>query len=565
MNCNYKVNVKDIQDKYNFKIFSCGSYDDSEIKKMYEAIYMALPKETATGTSITLNDTAKSFMMNKLYATETSQETTTGKNLFSQLQTQTLNTIVLTANEDGSITINGTSSTSFNFSLSGISFEAGDYTLQCKYIGNLPNISNSRAQVYIPDQSVILDIPSNANNDYVTNNSLSSSSSNGSIRIRIEAGFNYQNVKLYPMLVKGNYTSETIGDFEKATGGATPRPDYPQVIHTINGDNEVVVCGKNFFNKNDVFYNKTTNSSGEAVDDSRYVTSNFIKVKPNTEYYIDNNLPVVLGYDINKNFVVSIRNSQLAGSFTTPNNCEYVRVRNWQLLPTLEEKQNAVNQCQLEFGTTSSQYEPYQSNSVLLTLGDKEICKIGNYEDKIFKAIKGNEIYDSLSDVEKASLDYGKWYLRKAIEKYTFTGNENWVEIGTRYSLDLTGYSSGVIPILCNRFISAGSWSSHTTTDNTIILYKDSAWQTARLSINYSGAGSLSNFKNYLSNNNVEACYPLATPTNEKFNDTIQEQLEDIYNNMISYEGQTNISQINDDLPFMITSTALKDLSSLGE
>ena len=52
----------------------------------------------------------------------------------------------------------------------------------------------------------------------------------------------------------------------------------------------------------------------------------------------------------------------------------------------------------------------------------------------------------------------------------------------------------------------------------------------------------------FLSNNNVEVCYPLETPTNELFNDTIQEQLEDIYFNMLSYEGQTNVSQVNNDL-----------------
>lgn len=45
--------------------------------------------------------------------------------------------------------------------------------------------------------------------------------------------------------------------------------------------------------------------------------------------------------------------------------------------------------------------------------------------------------------------------------------------------------------------------------------------------------------------------------------DTLQSQLEYIYNQMLAYKGQTNISQINNDLPFIIDSTALKDLTSL--
>ena len=67
----------------------------------------------------------------------------------------------------------------------------------------------------------------------------------------------------------------------------------------------------------------------------------------------------------------------------------------------------------------------------------------------------------------------------------------------------------------------------------------------------------------WLENNNVEFWYPLATPTYTLLNDTLQSQLEYIYNQMLAYKGQTNISQINNDLPFIIDSTALKDLTSL--
>ena len=75
-NCNYKVKIKDIQNKYKFKIFCMGDkYDDTEIREEIEAleeeltdtkeeveranlVYNALPKVEATGENITLNNTA---------------------------------------------------------------------------------------------------------------------------------------------------------------------------------------------------------------------------------------------------------------------------------------------------------------------------------------------------------------------------------------------------------------------------------------------------------------------------------------------------------------------------
>ena len=212
----------------------------------------------------------------------------------------------------------------------------------------------------------------------------------------------------------------------------------------------------------------------------------------------------------------------------------------------------------------SSNSDNSLSNSVLLTLGDTEICKIGNYEDKIFKAIKGNEIYDSLTTEEQATLDYGSWYLRKNSKKLVFNGEENWTTRTsgalTLYELSVAGnnlYSTTSENLgLCNQYIS----KQNLTDDNTFRIQNG-----LMLTIHNQSVGSLTNFKNDLGTTNLIVYYPLATPTNEKFNSTNQDQLEDIYNNMLSYEGITNISQENADLPFNINATAIKDLNNLGE
>ena len=61
----------------------------------------------------------------------------------------------------------------------------------------------------------------------------------------------------------------------------------------------------------------------------------------------------------------------------------------------------------------------------------------------------------------------------------------------------------------------------------------------------------------WLENNNVDFWYPLATPTYTKITGTLAEQLENVYQGLKSYAGQTNISQINNDLPFLLGAVAI--------
>ena len=56
--------------------------------------------------------------------------------------------------------------------------------------------------------------------------------------------------------------------------------------------------------------------------------------------------------------------------------------------------------------------------------------------------------------------------------------------------------------------------------------------------------------------------YVLATPTYTKITGTLAEQLESVYN-AYSYKGTTNINQVNNDLPFELDVSALKDLSGV--
>ena len=76
--------------------------------------------------------------------------------------------------------------------------------------------------------------------------------------------------------------------------------------------------------------------------------------------------------------------------------------------------------------------------------------------------------------------------------------------------------------------------------------------------ITIEGVNSIVTFKSYATNNQVLLYYPLATPTTTEITDsTLISQLEAI---KMSYDEQTNITQTNADLPFILDITALKEI-----
>ena len=550
---NYKVQMTDIQSKYKFKVF-CTGYDDSEIKEKIDAMYQAWPKVSGEGETITLNDTVNTTMAIDLKG-NTSQDTTTGKNLLeTKIETATKDGITLTHNEDGTYTLNGTATAGTFFQCSQYSktLPSGTYTFGSS--ATLPTglfyslIQGSGTYVFYTRNGT--DTATTTLEEETTYNLLKE-------YMWIANGTTFNNFKLKPQLEK----SAVATDYEKYTGGiASPNPDYPQDIHTINGDNTIKVYGKNLFDKDNanIIDNKYLNASGVEVNDNAFAISDYIQIQSNQTYSLTPRINVgacLCYYDTNKNFISSVSLSNINNTFVTPANSCYIKT---------SFKKDVANSIQIELGSQATTYEPYQSNSVLFTLGDKEICKIGNYEDKIFKAIKGNEIYDSLSSEEKNTLNYGKWYLRKAIKKIIANGTETF-NLSTDYinagRFNIQNYTDCIYGNLNQ----PGSISSHFksvfATANGNIYNSGIAREICMINTDF--AGNLNGFKSWLETNQPIIYYILATPTNELFNDAIQEQLEDIYNNMLSYEGQTNISQINNDLPFNINSSALKDLSDL--
>ena len=191
-------------------------------------------------------------------------------------------------------------------------------------------------------------------------------------------------------------------------------------------------------------------------------------------------------------------------------------------------------------------YEPYKGNTYPISLGSIELCKIGDYQDYIYK-------------------ENDKWYKYGAIGKVVLDGTEaNWSTRGgaTTYAYSCPSIFDGnKASGLCSHwnFISGGATNSQA---NECVATANTNTSIA-IFTNNSSLDTLANLKTWLGNNTPTIYYVLATPTTTQITDaTLISQLEAL-KGAESYKEQTNISQVNNDEAFIISASALKDLSNL--
>ena len=156
-----------------------------------------------------------------------------------------------------------------------------------------------------------------------------------------------------------------------------------------------------------------------------------------------------------------------------------------------------------------------------------------------------------------------QWYLKKNIGKVVLDGSES----SSLWRLDTSGgFYRETITIngingyvdsnrhigrfLCNRF--------KPDTNNGI----GNVLQFKYTLLFYvpSGIATTADWQTWLSNNNVIVYYQLAIPTYTQITGTLETQLNNIYEKLLSYKGTTNISQVNNDLPFVLGVSAIQDL-----
>ena len=335
-----------------------------------------------------------------------------------------------------------------------------------------------------------------------------------------------------------NTANATFGKFDlkgNTSQTGTPTPSNPIDVDVVSGDNTIQIIGENLFNKETItmgvrFDNQTPPTE---FADADYFLTDYIPVEPSTSYtgnsVFTNIYNRIAFYDANKTWL-SNDNGGGASTITTPSNCYYMR---------FGKQKEQLNTFMLVKGTTiPSEYEPYKSQSIPINLGDLELCKIGTAQDYIHKI-------------------NGGWVIHREIFKYQYTGDETINSISNhRFQTRIPqtagdGYYTTIH--FCNCLKPIRQEISSTTTDTNVIVV-NGTWSYIILDT----TTTLETYKQFLQSNDVIVYYKLATPIEEAIEDS---ELINQLNNLqraTSYDGTTNISQTNNDLPFILDVEAMK-------
>lgn len=279
--------------------------------------------------------------------------------------------------------------------------------------------------------------------------------------------------------------------------------------------------GKNLFDKDNITSGKRLYYyQGETIliDDANYCVSDYIVVQPNTNYVVNYTMSAytrMIYFDNNKN---NISPNESNASFTTPNNCAYIR---------LSVALNNINNAQLEKGSTATDSEPYGKD---------------------------------------------EWYLKKAISKVTLNGSDGgsgWLKFGGMFYLDgvLNDYKKeNGTTCLSNYY--KGSNNSSTTQgsydngNNTISLRIGD--DLNRILIRNDNISTHNDFKTWLGTHNTNLYYVLATPTYEKIAyQPLIDQLNELKDTPL-FEGVNHITvdTLNEQPSLDITVTDLEQDST---
>lgn len=529
-------------------------------------VYNALPKVSDEGDSLTLDGTANCPMKMELKG-NTEQTTYTGKNLINfpyYETTKTVNGITFTVKNDGTIHVQGTASARAEFLLRNrdinLSITEGEtYTLATSGLGT---IDNDLWLAIYGQTGNFLDKWALSQITTYTSAVAQSKDIKPLLRISVANGATI-NTDVKVWLYKGSYDETTT--YEPYVGGTpSPNPDYPQDVRVVTSNNSVKVIGKNLFDKDSIvettyYINPTNGNHTERTGSILYK----MEVLPNTSYTrnnIKNSSNVtffssITYWDKNDNYISGSWNA--TQTITTPNN-ENVKYMIWSTsadITQYSDTQTYLDNFMIEKGNQSSTYTPYVSQTYPINLGTMELCKIGTYQDYIYKS-------------------NGKWYKHSEICKVVLDGSESWV-LGQTLTNTMHYNISDFTTVATNIKIPTSE-----TTGNIISNYfqeKGNLYNVDEIGIDLhanknlivgvysSTAPTLTDFKDWLSTNNVSIYYVLATPTNTEITDTtLISQLNNI-KNAVSYDTQTNIVQENYSEPFIINAECVRSLKDIFE
>ena len=348
---------------------------------------------------------------------------------------------------------------------------------------------------------------------------------------------------------------------------STPTPDNPVDIEMATGNNTVNITGKNIYNAtkiegtinqltysadNQYLYLNGTATGGTSINFNNTMTLPAGKYRLMLKL-VDGTLSssstgglfylYSKAYSSAQGLYLSSSNNYTSTGISIITNGEQIRINTWA------RKTETYTNAKIAYlvipepetgGIADYNFEPYKSQSQLLSLGNLELCKIGDYQDYIYK-----------SD--------GIWYKHKVIAKVTLNGSEQWSSNtrtkGYQFDTNISGKLAGSnanIEVYSNRFRGIAFSSRDSITES---IYTGNNDTRARILTNVASTSAA--FKEWLELNNTIVYYVLATPTDEEITDTTLITQLNALKQAKSYNNVTNITQTNDNLSFIINATAL--------
>ena len=332
-----------------------------------------------------------------------------------------------------------------------------------------------------------------------------------------------------------------IPTYEQYCGGTpSPNPSYPQDIHNVSGNNEIVVCGKNLCDGTSIASYVSSGGHITADTTNRYIsTPNKILVQPNTTYTI-----TFIGYEQYTNMYLSewndsnfIGRTSMSGTFTTSPTTNYIYVHIFDSNAPFTQYGTNI---QIEKGSTATTYEAYNGTTYNIDLPEgMELNKIGTYQDYIYKENDKWYLHKEIGKVNLEDYEYTKYGASTGYSRNTTTQipNIKYVRVNTELGVGL-----------CEKYqIHTGKGMSGSDAENHFAI-------------------DVSIFQVTIPNNDTPSglfYYALATPTNTEITDTtLIEKLEAI-KTANSYYGTTNINQVNNDMPFILDVSYLSGTNNI--
>ena len=516
---------------------------------------------TAEGTDLTLIDTALEQFNEVQLKGNTQQQTYEGRNKFPLINSETKNGITATLNGDGSVTFNGTStSNNVDFYAAG---SASNY-VDLKIPAGTYYLSRGTAETGITLWVVIKHSDNTTTSNSISNNTKKEITIIEGDTFRMFArvptnGTVLNNIIIYPLL-----TANQNDEFEKYVGGIeSPNTDFPQTIKTVVENQQIKIRTKNFF---PLINSQTLNGITATLNENGSVNFNGTHTASQTDFYaagssnnyVDLKIPVGTYYlsrgtaETGVTLFVVIKHSD--NTTTTRSASSNVKVsvtiaegdtfRMFARVSTNGTVLNNITIYPLLTANQNDEFEKYQEQSITLSLPTgMELCKIGNYQDYIYK----NE---------------NKWYKHKTIGKIVFDGTENFSIYTTTsgdyvYAYGVTNYNR-VDQIICKcTHFTADKNSGYSILTNGKCHFRYNANdEITWFYMCTNQQTTTTDFKSWLTGQYangtpVTVYYQLAEAVEEEITDTtLLTQLETLLN-ANSYEGTTYITSIGN-LPAII-------------